>query len=177
MRLKELIKSSGIPGENYVCVVWLTPISVSSSQDSSGNNPDSFQLPLDVDISFSGDKLIAQSQILDGVAVYERVTRKPFEINFSFTLRETQITSSTLGFHRDRFIFPMELSKEFHQKVWLKDEVLKVDNIWLNKLGILQVVLNDMQVGTKPGNTDIFIKMKCTEDTYSTSQTGKTLLI
>jgi hypothetical protein len=163
------IRTIGIPKDNQVNKVVLGV----------------YELPLDVLIILNGNKMIAQSQILDGVAVFERVTRKPFDIDFDFTLRETVTNTNTVTIFKktfdlaqtNRFIFPLESMNSFFQNVWKSDEVLRIDNAFLNKIGINQVVLNDIQITTIRGNTDIGIKIKTIEDFYSTRDAGTKLLI
>ena len=60
------------------------------------NNPalvilNNITLPGDVIITTSEEKVIAESKILDGVMVFERLSRKPMEIDLTFTFREVNI--------------------------------------------------------------------------------------
>jgi hypothetical protein len=144
-----------------------------------------YTLPYDVTIQITAGKMIAQSQILDGVAVYERVTRKPYEIEFEFVMRSKNTTqrTATLGSFslplaiQTQWVFPLNETTEMMQKIWVKDQVLEVDNVYLNKLGIKQVILQDIQLTTIRGKTDVPVRIKCTEDYYSTKQQGTTLII
>ena len=45
------------------------------------------QLPLDTIILINGKKILAESQIIDGVSVFEHISRKPYTIDFDFTIR------------------------------------------------------------------------------------------
>jgi hypothetical protein len=144
-----------------------------------------FTLPYDVIITINGNKIIAQSQILDGVAVFERVTRKPVEIEFDFVMRSKNTTqrTATLGSFslplakQTEWVFPLTETSEMMQKIWIKDQVLEVDNVYLNKLGIKQVILQDIQLTTIRGKTDVPVRIKAIEDYYSTKQQGTTLII
>ena len=163
------IKKNDLESNSDVCIVKLNKI----------------ELPFDVIISINGAKVIASSQILDGVAVFERVTRKPFDIDFDFVIRDkrksaskTLIPGTTLrASNHDQWIFPLEEINSFFGYCWEPDEVLQVENLLLNKLGIQQVIVEDMQISTIRGNTDVPVKLKCKEDFYSTKTQGTTLLI
>ena len=84
------------------------------------------RLPIDVVIGLDGDKVIAESKILDGVAVFERISRKPFEINFEFTCREQDESGN--------YVFPQDTIQELVQTVWQKDQVIQLKNTFLNSL-------------------------------------------
>lgn len=136
------------------------------------------QLPIDVQISINGNKVIAQSQILDGVSVFERVTRKPFDIDFDFTMRDQKITAANfLRPNKNTWIFPIDQVATAFAYIWEPDQVLKVENLFLNKLGIQQVIVSDIQISTIRGNVDVPMKLKTIEDFYSTKTQGTTLLI
>lgn len=152
-------------------------------------------LPLDVLISINGQKIIAQSQILDGVAVFERVTRKPYDIDFDFVVRGVKKTKPKglipgLTINKptiNNWIFPMEDTESdgiYYPGVptifgynWEPNEVLKVENLFLEKLGIRQVIVSDIQITTIRGSINVPIKLKCFEDAYSTKTQGTTLII
>jgi hypothetical protein len=142
-------------------------------------------LPKDVLISLNGNKMIAQSQILDGVAVFERVTRKPFDIDFDFTMRSQKQTSFGVTINKTNlhlpttglWTFPLQEVTALYQNVWKKDEVMKVVNTFLNSLDIHQVIIQDVQITTIRGSVDVGIKLKTIEDFYSTKSQGTTLLI
>jgi hypothetical protein len=165
------IKNAGSDNGTNVCEVRLAGI----------------LLPLDVQFSINGNKIIAESQILDGVAVFERITRKPYEIDFDFTMRSQtpQITKSNIsiaGFaipqmKVNRWSFPLNETSDMFQNVWALDKVIKVENTLLNKLGIQQVIIADIQITTIRGSVDVPIKIKTKEDFYSTNSVGTTLII
>lgn len=142
-----------------------------------------YTLPEDVQFSINYDKMIAQSQILDGVVVYERVTRKPAEITFEFTLREKKSKTPVIGVGgaelnlatQTKYVFPMQLSKEIIQSVFNVDSVLKVENSYLNSVGIFQVVVSEMGIQLNRGTVNVPVRMRCYEDTYTLGQQAKTL--
>jgi len=135
-----------------------------------------YTLPPDVVINVNAGKQINKVQILDGVAVFERVTRTPIEIEFDFTFREISQTGGNIP-KQSRFIFPLNEARAFMQQLWRKDEVLKVDNGYLNSIGVTNIIVNDMSLMTIRGNTDVSVKMKCFEDYYATGATGSSLII
>jgi hypothetical protein len=165
------IKNTGSDNGSNVCEVRLAGI----------------LLPLDVQFSVNGNKLIAESQILDGVAVYERITRKPYEIDFDFTMRSQTpvITKSNISVaglkipqaRVNKWSFPLDETNDIFQNVWALDKVIKVENVFLNKLGIQQVIIADIQITTIRGSIDVPIKIKTKEDFYSTNSVGTTLII
>lgn len=142
-------------------------------------------LPLDVVISIDGNKIIAQSQILDGVAVFERVTRKPMDIDFDFTVRQNKKTKPEgiipgLTFNKptvNNWIFPLDDVNTIFGYHFVPDQVLAVENIFLNKLGIMQLIVADIHIGTARGSVDVPMRLKCLEDFYSTKTQGTTLII
>jgi hypothetical protein len=139
------------------------------------NNPsrvvlNNIELPNDVIIGINGDKVIAESKILDGVAVYERICRKPFEINFEFTCRELSEKSDEKG----KYIFPQSVIKKLTETVWQPDQVIWVENTLLNTLGINYLVLQPITFTTIRGNTNVLCSIKAKE---AVQNYGETLII
>ncbi len=121
-----------------------------------GNINFSVQLPLDVIIGIDGDKVVAESKILDGVSVFERICRKPFEINFEFTFRSQDQTG--------KYIFPQSDILQFVDVVWMPDMVIQVKNTFLNNaLKIFNVILQPISLTTIRGNTNIIASIKAKE--------------
>jgi hypothetical protein len=167
--------ANGFNKKNTVCDVILT----------SSGNADQYTLPADVIITINGSKLISQSQILDGVAVFERVTRKPCDINLDFTLRQVTTEENTVSSfgktqtisQTSKWVFPMDEINYFFQKIWVKDSVLKIDNDLINNIGIYNVIVDSFDLATIRGNVDVPVKLKCFEDFYSVNTQGQSLLI
>ena len=135
------------------------------------NNPsrvilNNIELPKDVIIGINGDKVIAESKILDGVAVYERICRKPFEINFEFTCRDKDIAGG--------YIFPQKVIQKLTETVWKPDQVVWVENTLLNTLGINYLVLQPIAFTTIRGNTNVLCSIKAKE---AIQNFGETLII
>jgi hypothetical protein len=143
------------------------------------------QLPEDVTIAINGDKLIAESQILDGVSVFERITRKPYDISFEFTIRDKttiQNSNSIFGVNyknpsQTSYIFPLSKIIDYFQQVWQPDQVVSVKNNLINGMGIFQLVIRTIKYTTTRGSVNVPVTLNCSEDYYSTKDQGSTLLI
>jgi hypothetical protein len=120
-------------------------------------------LPIDVIIGLNGEKIIAESKILDGASVFERVSRKPFEVSFEFNIRE-------LGKVRG-YIFPNNAAYDIITNIWNIDQVITCKNTFLNKIGILDVIVKGITFSTIRGNTNLPCSLKCLEMFNSTNQT------
>jgi Domain of unknown function (DUF6046) len=137
------------------------------------NNPsrvllNGVKLPDDVIIGLDGDKRIAESKILDGVAVFECVGRDPFKINFEFTCREQDDTG--------KYIFPQNTVRELAEKAWRPDQVIPIENTFLNRIGILNVVLKPISFTTIRGNTDVICSIKAEESPDPNNSFATTLI-
>lgn len=126
-------------------------------------------LPVDVIIGLDGNKVIAESKIIDGVVVYERISRKPFEINFEFTCREQDASG--------RYIFPQNKVKELVENAWAPDKVIPVKNSFLNSLGLMNAVIAPITFTTIRGNTDVICSIKANESPDSNENFNATLII
>lgn len=144
------------------------------------NNPseviiNNVTLPADTIIILNGEKVIAESKILDGVAVFERVSRKPFEINFEFTIRQQNFEISTLLNHPDKYIFPQDKIEYYMQNVFLPDSVATLKNTFLNGLGITEIILKPITLTTIRGSTNVLGSLKAFEN--FTNKNSLTLVI
>ncbi len=126
------------------------------------------ELPGDTLLSLNGDKVIAESKILDGVAVFERVSRKPFEINFDFNLRALNIIG--------QYVFPNELAYDIVNDIWSIDQVIQCQNTFLNKLGINDVVIKSISFVPIRGSSTLPCSLKCLEN-YNSNNQKQTLII
>lgn len=134
------------------------------------NNPsrlviNGYLMPADVAVYITLEKLIAQSNILDGPSVFERITRKPYQLEFEFTIR-TQLADGT------GYIFPQEETLNFWTNVWVPDSVLRVDNTFLNKLGIQEMIANNGNLTTVRGSKNVPLRLTAWEN-----QPGQSLII
>jgi hypothetical protein len=130
-------------------------------------------LPVDTICTLEGEKVIAESKILDGGYVYERVSLKPYQINFDFTIREKDIKKafiSKLGFN-SKWIFPQTETELLNTNWFKKDEILEVTNTFLNGLGISKIIVKSISLNPERGTTDIKGNIKAFEDTGEDSST------
>jgi hypothetical protein len=119
-------------------------------------------LPRDVVIGLNGEKVIAESKILDGAYIFERVGRKPFEINLEFNLRDVDVLN--------RYIFPNEKAYEIVTDIWQVDQVIPIRNTFLNKIGITDVIVKTIAFSTIRGNTNLPLSIHLMEMYNSTNQ-------
>lgn len=124
------------------------------------NNPSvviigSVQLPNNTAIYVSAKKKLAMSQILDGVVVYERILREPYEIEF-----EGSIITQT----GNQYVFGQTEIDTIWSNVWLPNTVQSLTNTYLNKLGIMEIVIDSITPVTVRGSTNIPFRIKCYEN-------------
>jgi hypothetical protein len=145
------------------------------------------QLPLDTLILLDDEKIIAESKILDGASIFEKVSRKPFSINFEFTIRQrinekfdtvrqsatNTINTSLTG--RGRFVFPQSVIENYIENIYKPDQVVKIENTYLNGIGITELIIKSATLTTIRGNTDVMGSLKCFEN-YNSIE-GETLVI
>lgn len=139
-------------------------------------------LPYDIEISIQGEKVLAESKILDGVFVYERILRNPYEIDISFTIREIKTQPNDLDWTVQQmaakdFVFPQRVMNRIFTQLWQKDNVLDVYNTMLNRLGIEQVVVKSVNISTVRGSTNVPCRLSCKENFVSTTALGSTLIV
>jgi len=126
-----------------------------------GNGNNTITLPADVLVYIDGEKLIAESQIIDGVSVFERVSRRPYEINFECVVRDVDSNGAQ--------IFPQDKLDNIFTAIWLPDSVQTVKNTFLNKLGIQELIIKNISPATVRGSTNIPLRMKCYENVQGQS--------
>lgn len=121
-----------------------------------GNGDNNLSLPSDVMVYIEGEKIIAESQILDGVSVFEHITRKPYEINFECNIWDTDADGKQ--------IFPQDLLDDIFQNIFLPNTVIAVTNTFLNKIGISQLIVKTISPATVRGSFKIPLRIKCYEN-------------
>lgn len=129
-----------------------------------------FQLPLDTIITLNGKKILAESQIIDGVSVFEHIARKPYEITFDFTIRP-QGTQPGVGNPAINNPFP-QITINNLWTLWEVNTVQTIQNTYLNGLKITSIIIEDIQPATVRGSLNIPVKLKCKEN-----QPGQTIII
>lgn len=122
-------------------------------------------LSQDTVITLDGEKVIPGSKILDGVYVAEHVGRMPYEIEFKGTLRITNSTNTVN-------IFPQDAIDDLFQNVWIPDTVQKIQNTYLNKLGIQEIIIKKVKSQTVRGSTNLPFTLMAMEN-----QLGTTLIV
>lgn len=133
------------------------------------NPPKKIELPKNTTISIDGNKVIAESKILDGVAVFERISRDPYVIDFEFKLREL-----TQGLED---VFPQQYIDQYFNDLYLSDSVVKINNTMLNNLGILELVIEKISASTILGSNNAPIRITAKENYTGSSATGTTLFV
>lgn len=116
-------------------------------------------LPGDVIPYINGKKILAMDKILDGVSTIERISREPYELEFECVIREKN-SDGTLNFDKTQYIFPQDELDDAWQKIWLPDTVQNIDNTYLNKLGIQQMVVESVTPTLFRGSKNISFRIK-----------------
>jgi hypothetical protein len=159
-----------------------------------GTNSKTVQLPLDVIIMVNGKKIIAESKILDGVAVFERILRDPYKVDFEFTVRQLSTnanvdatlsggTTTPLGNALNQngnivignflnksgvknYVFPQDILADYIKNIWEPNSIIEVENSYLNKVyGIFELVVEDLaEVATIRGSNNVPMKLSCKEN-------------
>lgn len=131
------------------------------------NNPKAIiiggiSLPNSSSIMVSGKKTIAESQIIDGVSVFEHISRKPYEIEFKFLIWDSSIHP----------VFPQSVINNLWTNVWLPNSVQRVTNTYLNGLGIQQIIIESIKPMPRLGSKNVDMVIKAYENQF-----GQTIII
>lgn len=118
-------------------------------------------MPADTVIYINGQKILAQSKILDGVSVTERILRMPYEIEFECVIRE--VDGNNIN------VFPQNELYNIWSNVWLPDSVLTIQNTYLNKLGIRELVVESISPTTVRGSKNIPLRIRGYENIPGTT--------
>ncbi len=119
-------------------------------------------LPASTQIILKGEKIIAESQILDGVSVFEHVSRKPYEIDFDILIWNSSYNAP----------FPQDIINNIWTDLWLPNTIVDVANTYLNGIGIQQVIIKSINPAPKLGSTNVTLKIRCYEN-----QIGQSIII
>jgi hypothetical protein len=120
------------------------------------------KLPEDTITKLDGEKIIAENKILDGAFIYERVSIKPFQIDFEFTLRRQNIDYFIL-IDPNKYVFP-QFYAETLKELYAVDSIINVTNTYLNGLGIETIIIKNLTLTPVRGSTDILGTLKCFEN-------------
>ncbi len=139
-----------------------TPYVIDPSNNPSGLTIGNLVFPASTQIIPKGKKIIAESQIIDGVTVFEHVSRKATELDFEVLLWEN---GSNVRFPQDRI-------NAIWNNLFIPNSVQPVVNTWLNNLGISQLIIESISPKPRIGSTNVVLKIKAFE-----VQAGQTLII
>lgn len=114
-------------------------------------------LPGDTALFIDGKKIAAIEKILDGVTVIEHVSIDAHKIDFEGTFRP--IVNADLSTS-----FPQPLINNFWKNVWKKDSVVPLVNTFFNSLGISELFILDVHMGTVRGQKNVPFKLTTIEN-------------
>lgn len=114
-------------------------------------------LPADTALFIDGKKIAAIEKILDGVTVIEHVSIDAHKIDFEGTFRP--IVNADLSTS-----FPQPLINNFWKGVWKKDSVVPLVNTFFNSLGISELFILDVHMGTVRGQKNVPFKLTTIEN-------------
>lgn len=155
----------------------VTPVPFSDPLNTPGttilsNGTQQITLPPDTIIMLAGKKIIAKTNILDGVSVFERIMRDPYQIDFEGVFRMQDINGTrynnttppagTTGTPNN--IWPQEYLNDVWNYVWLPNTILTIKNSYLNGLGIQQIIIEEISPSTIRGSKNIPYKIKAWEN-------------
>jgi hypothetical protein len=133
-------------------------------------------LPPDTLIMLDGEKIIAESKILDGVMVYERVGRNPFKVDFEFNIKSNLVQIPGVNIQVDKGnVFPQDIIQSYFTDIWNPDQVVKVKNTYLNGIGIKELIIKKVNLKTVRGTINVQGSINTLEN-YSDNK-GGTLII
>lgn len=115
-------------------------------------------LPTSTQIIVRGEKILAESQIIDGVSVFEHISRKPYEIDFDIVIWQGDNSN------RASTAFPQQQINDIFSLIWLPNSVQKVQNTYLNGLNIQQIIIKSVSPQPKLGSTNVVIRIKAYEN-------------
>lgn len=136
----------------------ITPIDFTNNPSliTIGNGENSLALPSDVMVNIEGEKIIAESVILDGVSVFEHIARKPFEIDFDCNVWDTDKDGKQ--------VFPQDILDDIFTNIFMPNTVISVTNTYLNKLGVRELIIKNITPATVRGSFKVPLRIKCYEN-------------
>lgn len=135
-------------------------------------------LPPDTTMQVDPKKLIVETKILDGVVVYERISREATVIEFNCTLRmqtqggQTFYNTNTAppGLQGPvNNIFAQQYLHDIWYSVFMPDSVVSLQNSLLNNIGIFELVIEAAPFNTVTGTTNIPVRIRCKENVQGES--------
>lgn len=153
---------SELPAQRVTPIGLITDLSNNPSSIALGVNGVYITLPASTQIILKGEKIIAESQILDGVSVFEHVSRKPYEIDFDVLIWNSSMNAP----------FPQDVINNIWNNLWVPNTILQLVNTYLNGLGVLQVIVKSINPTPKLGSTSVVLKLKLYEN-----QVGQSIIM
>ncbi len=140
------------------------------------------QFPPDINITINGSKIIAESKILDGVAVFERVITEPLKIDIAFTCRQFENQPNKyLDAIGQNYSGEQILAQDVFENIFVStfqpNRVLKIQNVFLNKIGVNEVIVQPISASLIPGSGKIFVQMTLIENYTSPNTQSRTLIV
>lgn len=123
-------------------------------------------LPADTVVYIDGMKTNARSQILDGVEVTEHINRKATNIEFDIVIREfgAMASENSTILSATGAPFPQDQLVNFWDTVWRLNTVQKIQHTLINKMGINQIIIDNVNVSTVRGSKNIPIRLTAYEN-------------
>lgn len=128
-------------------------------------------LPSDCVPYITPEKTIVLDKILDGVAITEKIQREPYELEFEFVLRE-KTEAGSLNYDKTQYIFPQKAFENIWQKLWLVDSVQKIENTFLEGLGIQEMIIRSITPTVFRGSKNMNVRIRGYENVP-----GQTLIL
>lgn len=142
------------------------------------NNPKflvigTIQLPPDSKVEITNKKILVLTHILDGPSVFERISRDPADIEIECVLRMQNqggvtfynTNNSPSGLTGPTYdVFAVQYMEDVWNQIWLPDSVQTVNNSYLNKLNISQLVIEHVSAQVQRGSSNILLHLKCYEN-------------
>lgn len=113
------------------------------------------ELPPDTMVKIDGQKVIENNAILGGVSVYDHVKRGPYTVDFECTLTQMQ---------NNRYLFPQAKLITLWDRLFMPNESLWIENTYLNGLGVYELIVSEMEIGTSQGAMKLSLTIKAHEN-------------
>jgi hypothetical protein len=108
------------------------------------------------------EKILAESQIIDGVSVFEHINRRPVEFDIEILLWKNGYGVA----------FPQQTITTIWDNLWMPNTVQKVQNTFMNGIHVQEVIIKSISPMPRLGSTNVILKLKVVEN-----QAGQSLII
>jgi hypothetical protein len=141
-----------------------TPVQIDLTNNPGAIIIGSVTLPNNTNILINGEKIIAESQILDGVSVFEHVSRKAYEIEFKLKLYDPNNPSYSP--------FPQQQITNIWNNLWTNNTIYTVQNTFLNQLNISSIIIKSIKPSPRLGSPIVDMVIKAFEN-----QVGQSIIM